>query len=181
MWQQPDIATCSFFPFSSFWLSVFRLNRFQWVFCLLLLGSCLSVSCARAHVHCKSFTVLRFPRLCLCNSWPVSSASEVFSQGLTADSDGLYGFVSGPLHPGTWWLMGRPVCKRALISSLSLLQEILRGVSFLNKLKAAFNISLAFLQKRGSHSGWMFQRRGWNAVSVPKHCDVRMWSIHPRY
>ncbi len=120
----------------------------------LLLGSFLSVSCASAHVQCKSFTVLRirFPfAFVLCHSWPVFRATEVCSQGLTADSDGLYGIVSVTV-PDDWWAAPLQwVCKRALISLLNLLQEIL-SVSFLNELKAAFNISLAFLQKRGSCS-----------------------------
>lgn len=160
MRQQPDI-TCFF---SSLWWSVFKLNSLNLVICLLLC-SCLAASCVSVYVQCKGFTVLRFI-LCLCCSWPVFSATKVCPQGL----DRLYGFV--PLHP-RYLMTDRPPCysKRALISSLNLLQEILRGVSILKLLLISLWHSF---KNMAAVCEWTFKRRGSNVVSVPKKRTVML-------
>lgn len=131
--SKEDEATAGYHTlFSSLRWSVFKLNSLHWVICLLL-GNCLAASCASAYVQCKGFTVLRF-LLCLC-----CVVADRFSVLLRCVHRVWLliriGFLA--LSPPPLYLMtDRPPCysKRALISSLNLLREILRGVSFLKLL-----------------------------------------------
>lgn len=66
------------------------------------------------------------------------------------------------------------IWKRALISSLNLLQEILWGVSFLNKVKAALIYLWRSIRNMAAICKWTFQGRRWNVDSVPKKCTVML-------
>lgn len=179
MWQQPDIPTCNFFSiFFSLWLSVFRLNSFLWVFPLLL-GSWLAVSCVSAYEQCKSFTVLRFPLLLLC-----FVIADLFSALLRCVHRvwllilGCFmALLAVPFTPvpDDWSAVPlQLIYKRALISSLNLLQGILRGVSFLNKLTAALISLWLSFRNMAAIREWTFQGRCWNVDSVPKKCTVML-------